>query len=297
MKWLLFAIGLLIGIYFWLNSPSDPQIPLSEGPKISPKKIPPQSEVPLEEPLVADEIITEPVKEDVTLKGPTLVKYVIDDGIATAFGDIALGMLDDEFGPNTGQSVLETIKLWETSQIPYLIDSNISNPDQIRQALEVFNRLTSLKFIEHSNQKDGLVFTKTDGISKSYIGKVGGLQPIWIAANADTSTVIHEVMHALGFIHEQNRFDRDKYIQVQFENIEDEYKYNFEILNGEFMKMSGLSKFDFESTMIYPPEMFAKGGQSTMRAKTSRIEIRPSQTLSPLDIQRINRMYGHSPHQ
>ena len=59
-------------------------------------------------------------------------------------------------------------------------------------------------------------------------------------------------MHSLGFVHEQNRADRDQFIQIFWDNIEPEEKINFEKFSNAAMKASGSSAFDFESIMIYP---------------------------------------------
>ena len=55
----------------------------------------------------------------------------------------------------------------------------------------------------------------------SYIGNVRcGEQGISLGSGCVyLPTVIHEIGHAIGFYHEQNRPDRDKYIKVLYENI------------------------------------------------------------------------------
>ncbi len=303
MRWLLPILGLLIAAYLFFNSQSSDtmdQIPsvaeesTSRNAEIeNPRTAPKIKAVIKKAPLLTSERKSEQrANQKEKKKEPTVLHYRVDDGIATVLGDMAVGVLTNEDAEDTGLVELSSIRLWDSPNIPFIIDPNVANSAPILEALQMFNTRTDVRFLEYEGEADALVFTKTDGASKSYVGKVGGLQPVWIAPDANAATIAHEIMHALGFIHEQNRFDRDQFIQVQMDNIEDEFKHNFAILPGEFMKLTGLSRFDFESIMIYPPWMFAKGGKSTMEPKVANVIIHPSPALSRLDIQRINRIYG-----
>ena len=52
-------------------------------------------------------------------------------------------------------------------------------------------------------------------------------------------SIIHELMHALGFWHEQSRPDRNLYVEVLWENIQDGK------LKDEFKLTVSLDKWDF----------------------------------------------------
>lgn len=55
----------------------------------------------------------------------------------------------------------------------------------------------------------------------SYLGARGGRQTISLQTPDCTGSgvTVHELMHALGFVHEQSRADRDKYVTIMWSNI------------------------------------------------------------------------------
>ena len=220
-----------------------------------------------------------------------VAKFVLDEGLAVIQGDLVVGVPTEENPDDAGLVLLPKIDPWRSNVIPYYIQPTVKNPERVLQALELF-RGTAIQFVPYTDQQDVLVFEDSSGICKSYVGRIGGKQPIWIPPGCEAAEVAHEIMHALGFVHEQNRADRDQFIQVLDDAIKEEFKNNFDLLPASMMKLSGLESFDFESLMMYPPTMFAKSSAPTMVSKIPSREIRPSEFLSPKDRVRINKAFG-----
>ena len=72
-----------------------------------------------------------------------------------------------------------------------------------------------------------------------------------------TGIVIHELMHATGFWHEQSRADRDSHISINWSNIKAGMEFNF--LKYDLNKIDHLgAKYDTCSVMHYSGGAFAK---------------------------------------
>ncbi|MCB0349909.1 MAG: M12 family metallopeptidase [Bdellovibrionales bacterium] len=227
---------------------------------------------------------------------PKTIEFVLDEeGNAIAFGDVILGRPTVELKEKGGVAAPPKVKLWETLDIPYHIVEPFPHPERVQEAFEYFND-TTIRFVPFNGQQDAIVFQAKEGKCKSYLGRVGGHQPIWLSDNCYAPEIAHEIMHALGFIHEHSRTDRDQYIDVLWDNIEELYKTQFAIVPESLMSFHKGMPFDYNSIMIYRPDSFAKrGGLSTLKSKTN-IAVAPVMGLSKIDIERVNRVYtAHAP--
>lgn len=70
-------------------------------------------------------------------------------------------------------------------------------------------------------------------------------------------------MHACGFTHEQNREERDDFVEINFQNIKSGYENNFE--KAKKGTTTGFGKtYDYNSVMHYSDHAFSTNGQPTI---------------------------------
>lgn len=127
---------------------------------------------------------------------------------------------------------------------------------------------------------------------------VGGKQELILDYGCfNTGILIHEIMHTLGFFHEHSRPDRDEYLNIFLENVEENKKYNFVKLNAsQYPYDVAEFPFDFKSIMIYGEDAFSKNSAPTMMPKEwvfgTRIKDPGTKTkLSSLNVQLIRSTY------
>jgi len=178
--------------------------------------------------------------------------------------------------------------------VPYTMDPTITAPKKkkIMKAIERYDAVTCVRFKPRTNEKDYVEYYGVGGCS-SHIGKVGGKQQIKIGKNCETKlgTVIHEMMHALGFWHEQSRGDRDDFVTIEWDMVKDVAKKNFD-KQDQFWESYG-SPYDLGSVMHYGGDYFAKKrGKATIRDKKTGKKVKAQrEDFSKEDIRQINLKY------
>jgi len=223
----------------------------------------------------------------------TTIPFEVKGKLAIAYGDVIIGEVDDHFEHKKGQTETFYPRAWNDSKIAYAFAEDFKNKELVFQVLKYLEKETPLSFIGLEEEEDAVVFVNGDEHCYSYLGKVGGHQPVFLAPNCGFQEILHEVMHVLGFIHEHSRTDRDEYVNINWENIQDNFELQFEKVPQELMEPILDTKFDFKSIMLYQPHFFAKEkGLVTLESRSSQ-KIEPTQKgLSKGDLEKIRLVYG-----
>ena len=94
--------------------------------------------------------------------------------------------------------------------------------ETIESQTKNFDSSKCIKFIKREKESNYIKIIDAQGCY-SYVGKFVEKKAQLMSLNVNKcltkKTIIHELMHALGFQHEQVRPDRDEWIQIHYDNI------------------------------------------------------------------------------
>ncbi|GMR50182.1 hypothetical protein PMAYCL1PPCAC_20377, partial [Pristionchus mayeri] len=151
-----------------------------------------------------------------------------------------------------------------------------------------------VKFVPRTAlDNDFLYIGKIDGCY-SDVGKAGGRQELSLDDGClQYDTVIHELMHSVGFYHEHERWDRDEHITILWHNIDRGAYDQFGKVDPTEASYYGQA-YDYFSVMHYDSFAFSKNGFHTMVARRPAMTkvIGTATDFSPTDILKINMMYS-----
>jgi hypothetical protein len=195
-------------------------------------------------------------------------------------------------------AIADNTARWPNGTIPYEIHNSLNGQVSglIRQAAEHIRSQTGncIKFVPRKGQAKYVRFVRGNGCS-SWLGMYGrGVQDVNLGGGCEyIGTVIHEMLHAVGFDHEQNRPDRDKFLNIYTQNILRGQEHNFKKTPGG----QTYNDFDFNSVMLYGEYAFStqRGKLRTMQDKTRKhvlTEPYDKKAMTSLDASQVKKFYN-----
>ena len=208
-------------------------------------------------------------------------------------GDIQVRIADYERATRVGTNTLDIFApqagyinaLWPNGIVPFEFDDNVSAQNQISmtRAMGHWEQVANVDFqlcLKDCGSADHLHIQNSSG-NNSAVGRQGGEQIVNIT-NWDFDFIMaHELAHALGFIHEQARPDRDQWVTIHLENVckatdmncsgglcfrgatQIDCDHNFDIRLEAFT----YGPYDFDSVMHYTRDAFSRNTSDTITVK------------------------------
>lgn len=209
-------------------------------------------------------------------------------------GDIRL----DGFDPYNAVGDLK--RRWPSTTIPINIHSYFDKYDkelflECMREIEDQTRVDGqdcITFVNQTNEKAYIYITTGYGC-ESNVGFTGRPQPLKLGPLCRfKGTVIHEMLHCLGFFHEQNRPDRDDYVKIIKANIKKGHEHNFLKVLPPVIQTQGLP-YDYNSLTHYGRTSFSIDGKKpTIIPLKEGVTIGQRKGMSQLDIIQVQRFYG-----
>ena len=208
-----------------------------------------------------------------------LINYSVIDSCFLLKLISLLGVIPYSFDASSG---------YTASEINIIVGSMRKIEAQTNNCLSFKERTTEANWVEFKNTNTGC---------NSYVGKVGtGAQRISLEKPGCVyqEVVIHELLHAAGYEHEQCRADRDQFIRVIYGNVQPGLEFAFDKISASVVNLFDIP-YDYYSIMHYRNDAFSVNGRLTILAldPTVNLNLMGKRTdLSASDIKMIKLFYN-----
>ncbi|XP_065336690.1 zinc metalloproteinase nas-13-like [Cloeon dipterum] len=201
-----------------------------------------------------------------------------------------------EAKPQKGKNVVRSRSVnWPNAVVPYNLQPGMSSSYKriVKSGMDWLMKGSCLKFRpRRAGDKDYLYILYDSAGCWSYIGRQGGGQAVSLQSNGcfEPGVVAHELLHAVGFLHEQSATNRDEYILVNFTNIERDKYAQFMKYNATLITDYNVG-YDYDSLMHYSRKAFSKNGLDTIVPYQPGVEIGQRSHVSEKDLEKLNFKY------
>lgn len=207
------------------------------------------------------------------------------------FGDIAVDTDLTNADPCTARGCLWPKATNGKVYVPYRIANVYSQRERntIMQGLASFSSSTCIRFTPLNRQRDFVDIESRSGCF-SFVGRRGQGQVVSLSRRGCVfqSIIQHELLHVLGFDHEQTRSDRDQNVRILLANVMPGQESNFRIIQTNNLG----TPYDYNSVMQYGRFAFSRNRQPTiLPIPDNNAVIGRATQMSALDISRVNRLY------
>ncbi|XP_047478947.1 zinc metalloproteinase nas-14-like [Penaeus chinensis] len=178
----------------------------------------------------------------------------------------------------TRNAVTSLRKRWPGATVPYEISATLPHAARlaIGAAILQLHINTCIRLVPRTSQRDYVLFRASDVLfikkffvypvtrhnikisifflpsfrCSSSVGRQGSRQIVRLSPRCYTpGIVVHEIMHALGFWHEQARADRDDHVTVLWDNVLNNMKHNFARKRGSTVQDFGTA-YDYDEPCL-----------------------------------------------
>jgi len=192
-----------------------------------------------------------------------------------------------------------TPKLWPRAKVPFAVSSTIVSESKIRavrEAMQDIEANTCIKFVSKKSSDTDYLNVQSDRVACSaQVGMQTGINQMNLADSCfDYPTIAVNLLYVLGLYNEHNREDRDRFVEINLDNLRTLNQRKFEkIPRAQFPVLD--TPYDLKSLTHFPGKAFGikKSGARdwTIRSLKTPSIVLGNSRISSGDYQKLNSLY------